>query len=182
MWGDKMQINGNYNNYNNYNNFKPKEFINQESTEDGSRQISKDMPKTTPEAFEKTKAGLVMGTSNEEDDGEVDPLKIHIMCLEISRRIISGDKVPQSDYDFLLENDPEMYARSITMRVLKENPKEYKSLSEKAGQEDSFNSSIEQIVQNLSQISGSGGPVPASSATASATSPATIAASIDITV
>jgi hypothetical protein len=145
-----MRINGS-NNY--YNNSKPNEFMKQEAL---PKNAPEDSPKIKPEIFPKAMLDLYAGISNEGADGEKDQLKIHIMCLEISRRIISGDKVPQSDYDFLLENDPEMFARSIAMRILKENPKEYESLSEKAEKEDSLNSVIEEIAGNLSQSISSG--------------------------
>ncbi len=63
-------------------------------------------------------------------EAEEDTLKIYITCLEIARRISSGDKVPTKDHQFLVKHDPALYGKALTMRIPKEDPKEYKQLSE----------------------------------------------------
>ena len=61
---------------------------------------------------------------------EKDQMKIMLICLEISRRIMAGDKVPLKDHKYLLKHDPGLYGKSISMRFPKSDPDEYKQLSE----------------------------------------------------
>ena len=51
-------------------------------------------------------------------------------ALEIARRIMDGDMVPQEDEKFLMEYDSELYMRVKSMARPKEDPKEYDSLLE----------------------------------------------------
>lgn len=69
------------------------------------------------------------GISQKQAKDERNKLKILITCLEISRRIISGDNVPYKDHKFLMDHDPTLYFKSISMRIPKENPYDYKRLS-----------------------------------------------------
>ncbi|HBC98070.1 MAG TPA: hypothetical protein DC034_14930 [Clostridium sp.] len=68
--------------------------------------------------------------TGEQIKAEREKLKIMLTCLEISRRITAGDKVPAADHKYLLKHDSALYARSITMRFPKNNPHEYKRISE----------------------------------------------------
>lgn len=61
---------------------------------------------------------------------EQNKIKILITCLKISRRIVSGDNVPYKDHEFLMDHDPALYFKSISMRIPKDNPYDYKRLSE----------------------------------------------------
>lgn len=61
---------------------------------------------------------------------EREKMKVMLTCLEISRRIAAGDKVPQADHQYLMKHDPALYARSIIRRFPKQNPYEYKRISE----------------------------------------------------
>jgi len=72
-----------------------------------------------------------LDTSGKQMKAEREKLKILLNCLEISRRITGGDKVPQADHQYLMKHDSSLYARSILMRFPKNNPHEYKRLSEK---------------------------------------------------
>ncbi|WP_341300641.1 hypothetical protein MHB44_20410 [Lysinibacillus sp. FSL H8-0500] len=63
-------------------------------------------------------------------EAEKDALKIYMTCLEIARRITAGDKVPMKDHKYLIEHDPALYGKSLTLRISKEDPKEHKQLSE----------------------------------------------------
>lgn len=56
-------------------------------------------------------------------------MKILLTCLEISKRITAGDKVPPKDYNYLRKHDPSLYGRSMSMRIPKSNPRKYKQLS-----------------------------------------------------
>ncbi len=71
-----------------------------------------------------------MKQAQERQKAEEEGLKVLMTCLEISRRIISGDRVPPKDHEYLMKHDMELYVRSITMRRYKEDPYEYKQLSE----------------------------------------------------
>ncbi|HML38588.1 MAG TPA: hypothetical protein PKA19_14405 [Bacillota bacterium] len=71
-----------------------------------------------------------MKQAEESAKAEQDELKALITCMEISRRIISGDKVPPKDHQYLMEHDMGLYARSIMLRRFKEDPYEYDQLSE----------------------------------------------------
>ena len=62
--------------------------------------------------------------------------KTLITCMKIAMRIMSGDRVPRADHRFLAKNEPEMYARAITLRKNKEYPKKLKRLSEKEKPDD----------------------------------------------
>ena len=70
-----------------------------------------------------------LGITGERMKAEKGKLKNLLICLEISRRIAGGDKVPPADHRFLLKHDPALYARSIAMRFPKNNPYQYKRLS-----------------------------------------------------
>lgn len=49
-------------------------------------------------------------------------------CLQISMRIINGDEVPTKDMQFLMKNEPGLYARALLLRRQNDKPKKYKSL------------------------------------------------------
>ncbi|HML38323.1 MAG TPA: hypothetical protein PKA19_13030 [Bacillota bacterium] len=68
----------------------------------------------------------IMGQQMEEERGK---LKQLMTCMEISRRIAGGDKVPPADHRYLREHDPALYFKSISMRFPKSNPYQYKQLS-----------------------------------------------------
>ena len=70
-----------------------------------------------------------LGITGKRMKEENEKLKNLLTCLEISRRITAGDKVPQADHQFLQKYDPALYARSIAMRFPKNNPYQYKRLS-----------------------------------------------------
>lgn len=56
---------------------------------------------------------------------EPDP---RIICMQIAMRIISGDKVPDKDRQFLAENDPGMYSKALLLQRQNDDPKKHKSL------------------------------------------------------
>jgi len=68
--------------------------------------------------------------AREAGEGAAEAWKVRIKCLQIAMRIMSGDKVPDEDHRYLREKDPELYGRSITLRIKKKDPKEYDRLSE----------------------------------------------------
>lgn len=59
-----------------------------------------------------------------------DAAKMQSKCFLIASRILAGDEVPREDHRFLAKNNPELYARSLTMRVAREEPRKYKRVSE----------------------------------------------------
>ena len=66
----------------------------------------------------------------QEKDALESSAKELLVCLEIARRIMGGDKVPLGDHKFLMERNMEMYSRAIMLRRIKEDPEEYDRLSE----------------------------------------------------
>lgn len=66
-----------------------------------------------------------------EMDAEIEQLKVQQRCMEISRRIMAGKKVPPKDEQYLMEHDPEGYKITIALRKPpKKNEKECKSVLE----------------------------------------------------
>ena len=68
--------------------------------------------------------------AGEAGEGAAEMWKIEIKCLQIAMRIMSGNKVPPADHRFLMDNKPELYAKAITMKMEKVDPKELDRLSE----------------------------------------------------
>lgn len=82
-------------------------------------------------------------------------------CLVIAMRIMSGDRVPVSDEQFLSEKNSDLYLRAILMRQTKDDPEEYDSvLPEEEGEEtpeDSLDpASVEALGNNASDSSAAG--------------------------
>lgn len=59
-----------------------------------------------------------------------DTSQIQLRCTTISRRIISGHKVPKSDYIYLAKHDSALYQKSIILRIEREKPLKFKSVAE----------------------------------------------------
>lgn len=59
---------------------------------------------------------LLDGPDSEELKAETDQLKVRRRCMEISRRIMAGKKVPPQDERYLMEHDPEGYKLTIALR------------------------------------------------------------------
>jgi len=51
-------------------------------------------------------------------------------CIQIAMRIVSGDRVPLQDQQYLMEHNMELYSMAMNMRMVKEDPKEWESLLE----------------------------------------------------
>lgn len=90
-------------------------------------------------------------------EDEKNALKTYVTCLEIARRITAGDKVPTKDHKFLLEHDPALYGKALTLRIAKENPEEHKQLSEDEDQQTSSSSETsagdnEPLQQDISNV------------------------------
>lgn len=54
---------------------------------------------------------------------------VQLKCAIIARRIISGHKVPRSDYLYLAKNDSALYQKAIILRQERENPLKHKRIS-----------------------------------------------------
>ncbi len=59
---------------------------------------------------------LLDGPENGELDAEMEQMKVQQRCMEISRRIMAGKKVPPQDERYLMEHDPEGYKITIALR------------------------------------------------------------------
>ena len=80
---------------------------------------------------------MLDGPDSEELKAETDQLKVRRRCMEISRRIMAGKKVPPQDERYLMEHDPEGYKITIALRKPpKKNEKECESVL-KDGEEGS---------------------------------------------
>lgn len=66
-------------------------------------------------------------------------------ALEIARRILNGDIVPQQDEKFLMEFNSEIYMRVKSMAKMKEDPKEYDTLMEEEEEDNERPESGEDI-------------------------------------
>lgn len=69
-------------------------------------------------------------SSQESAKAQAEEIEILIKCIKISVSIISGDKVPQDDKQFLFEHQPDMYANAIILARKKESPDEKDSVLE----------------------------------------------------
>lgn len=64
-------------------------------------------------------------------DAKMEQLKVQQRCMEISRRIMAGKKVPPKDEQYLMEHDPEGYKITIALRKPpKKDEKECESVLE----------------------------------------------------
>lgn len=63
-------------------------------------------------------------------------LKKQMKCLRIAMNIVSGDRVPPEDEAYLLKNDPELYNKSMSMRMPKKDPEECDSVLEDEDKEE----------------------------------------------
>ena len=92
-------------------------------------------------AKEKKRSNTILdmldGPDSEELKAETDQMKVRRRCMEISRRIMAGKKVPPQDERYLMEHDPEGYKITIALRKPpKRNEKECESVL-KDGEESS---------------------------------------------
>jgi hypothetical protein len=71
-----------------------------------------------------------LARAQEAGEGMAKFMREKIKCIQIAMRIISGNRVPSEDHRFLAEKDPELYAKAMSMRIEKAEPKEYERLSE----------------------------------------------------
>jgi len=54
-----------------------------------------------------------------------------LKAQEIARRIMKGDNVPQKDYDFLMEHDPDLFKKAVSLRRFdNDDPKDHDALSD----------------------------------------------------
>ena len=70
-----------------------------------------------------------MEIARTQSEGAAEQWRVLIKCIRIAMRIISGDIVPKEDHRYLAKHDPKLYAKALTMRIPKDNPKKYKRLS-----------------------------------------------------
>lgn len=112
-------------------------------------ELSRQWVENMEEQRARTEAALLAGTKKEKkSDGildmldgtdadsaemkaEMEQLKVQQRCMEISRRIMAGKKVPPQDERYLMEHDPEGYKITIALRKPpRKNEKECKSVLE----------------------------------------------------
>ena len=59
---------------------------------------------------------MLDGPDSEELDAQMEALRVQQKCMEISRRIMAGKRVPPEDEQYLMEHDPEGYKLTIALR------------------------------------------------------------------
>lgn len=118
-----------------------------------------------------------MKQAEENGKAQQEGIKVLLTCMEISRRIISGDKVPREDHAYLMKHDMELYARSIMMRRIKEDPEEHDRLSEEEEPSDGAKSTAGSDAAASGGGARSGGSESSGSAEAPAPAP-----SLDVSV
>lgn len=75
-------------------------------------------------------------SANRQSEALKETAEVEGKCLTIAMRIMSGDTVPQQDYRYLAKNNSGLYARAITLRVERSDPRKYKRVSEDEKQDD----------------------------------------------
>jgi hypothetical protein len=95
-----------------------------ESAESAESGESGDCARTTGDDFTIAQLERQLAALN---DTEV-PADMLGKALQIARRIMQGDIVPDNDDRFLLENYPEMHLKAWMLRQTKEEPEEHKSV------------------------------------------------------
>ncbi len=113
-------------------------------TDDEIRLNEKEIAENKENLEKAIKAQNEMELNRQKMNNEKEKMKIALTCLEISRRIISGDSVPYDDHKFLLKNDPQLYGRSMSMRFPKSNPFKYRQLSDKEKSQ-----SVQELARNI---------------------------------
>ena len=93
-----------------------------------------------------------------------DAAKIRLKCMIIASRIMSGDKVPLEDYQYLAKNEPGLYGKALTMRFERDKPKKHNRLSEEEEEECTIysDSTTEEVSSLSTEESGASSPGPAS--------------------
>lgn len=59
---------------------------------------------------------MLDGPDSQELDAQMEALRVQQKCMEISRRIMTGKRVPPEDERYLMEHDPEGYKLTIALR------------------------------------------------------------------
>lgn len=59
---------------------------------------------------------MLDGPDSQELDAQMEALRVQQKCMEISRRIMAGKRVPPEDERYLMEHDPEGYKLTIALR------------------------------------------------------------------
>jgi hypothetical protein len=59
---------------------------------------------------------MLDGPDSQELDAQMEALRVQQKCMEISRRIMAGKRVPPEDEQYLMEHDPEGYKLTIALR------------------------------------------------------------------
>ena len=73
---------------------------------------------------------MLDGPDSEELDAQMEALRVQQKCMEISRRIMAGKRVPPEDERYLMEHDPEGYKLAMVMRDPPKDDEECESVLE----------------------------------------------------
>lgn len=105
------------------------------------------------EAFEQMKALLAQSTQQweqvkEQNESQNEAAKIKLKCIRIANNIMSGDKVPMKDIQFLQKHEPELYQTAILLARRKDDPEE------RASELDDDDRKSESTADNISKAFG----------------------------
>ena len=109
-----------------------------------------DRQKQIQEARELDNYQKMLESSRAQTKSAGEAARIRMKCMLIASRIMSGNKVPKKDYQYLAKNDPELYGKALTMRIKRENPKKYKAVSEEEEAKENTTSSDTTSTEELS--------------------------------
>ena len=93
----------------------------------------------------------------ESGEAQAEEMEKKSKCIVIAGRVASGDKVPYKDMQYLMKNDPELYAQAMKLRVPKDDPKEYDSITEEEEEETEQGNQVSGTVTGGVTIDASGG-------------------------
>lgn len=98
---------------------------------------------------------MLDGPDSEELDAQMKALRAQQKCMEISRRIMAGKRVPPEDEQYLMEHDPEGYKLTMAMRKPSRDDEECESVLD---EEDRSSGETSETGEAAPAESGGDGP------------------------
>lgn len=81
-------------------------------------------------AEEMDEMNRLMKSAKAQAAAETESAEVRRKCMIIAGRIMAGDEVPREDHRYLAKHDLGLYCRAICMRVVRENAKRHKRISD----------------------------------------------------
>ena len=64
----------------------------------------------------------------EQSEARAEEYRILLKCMKIAMNVAAGNKVPEKDQQYLRDNNPDLFAQAMKVRVPKEDPEECESV------------------------------------------------------